>query len=58
MAPEIEAATTEKKRTAIVKAYEPKLMAIEKKGEAEVLALLSKAQLEKWRKAKGSPFKL
>ncbi len=58
MGSELEAANSDKKRTAIVKAYEPKLKTIESKGEAEVMALLSKAQIAKWKKAKGAPYKL
>jgi hypothetical protein len=58
MGSEIEVAKSEKQRTQIVKSYEPKLKAIESKGEAEVMALLSKAQVQKWQKAKGKPYKL
>jgi hypothetical protein len=57
MGAEIEAAGTEKKRSTIVKNYQPKLSAVESKGEIEVLAMLSKVQMEKWKKAKGKPFK-
>jgi hypothetical protein len=48
----------DKKRLAIVKAFEPKHKAIDNNGQAEILALLSKAQLDSWKKAKGKAFKL
>ncbi|MBC8064863.1 MAG: hypothetical protein H7Y17_08540 [Chlorobia bacterium] len=48
----------DKKRSATVKSYEPRMKAAETKGEQEVIALLSKAQVDKWKKAKGAPFKL
>ena len=46
------------KRKGIVKAFEPKIKQTETKAEAQVLALLSKAQVAKWKSLKGKPFKL
>jgi hypothetical protein len=48
----------DKKRAAILKAFDPKQDAIENNAKAQILALLSKAQRESWKKAQGKPFKL
>ena len=48
----------EPKRAAISKSYMEKSELIEAKGEKAVLALLSASQIQKWRTANGSPFKL
>lgn len=46
----------DKKRTAIMKSFEPKLNQIEKQAEGQVLAVLTPAQVQSWKKALGTPF--
>jgi hypothetical protein len=48
----------EPKRAAISKSYMEKSELVEARGEKAVLALLSASQIQKWRNANGSPFKL
>lgn len=46
----------DKKRTAIMKSFEPKLKQIETMAEKQVLSILSPAQVQSWKKALGTPF--
>lgn len=46
----------DKKRTSIMKSFEPKLKQIETMGEKQVLSILTPAQAQSWKKALGTPF--
>lgn len=46
----------DKKRTAIMKSFEPKLKQIETMAEKQVLSILTPAQAQSWKKALGTPF--
>lgn len=46
----------DKKRTAIMKSFEPKLKQIETMAEKQVLSILTAAQAQSWKKALGTPF--
>lgn len=48
--------TGDKKRTAIMKSFEPKLKQIETMAEKQVLSILTPAQAQSWKKALGTPF--